>query len=150
MTRLFHEPLEEIVHSGDADEIGSFFRDMYRLLIDNPTIIGLTRNMVDKNKNDTDPTAWNAEVCNLPNGDNAVLLYMPIENKAISARIVGIILGEHGDGYYYCMLNKDRNIPSVVSSNRVMYGTDNIGEVQGSGALLKNSFLKCIQADYYR
>ena len=77
------------------------------------------------------------------------LLFMPIQNKDISARIVGIVFSENSDGYYYCMLNSDKNASSDVYRNKPMQGVHIIGNVNGVGFELMHRFLDCIVNDYY-
>ncbi len=68
-----------------------------------------------------------------------------INSEAFSARIIGVVLGNNGDQYYYCMLNKDENIPSEVRQNKAMLGIESIGSVSGRGFELMNSFVECIK-----
>ncbi len=103
---------------------------------------------VDMEKEDTDYQEWNADIFQLENGDNVALCYIPIQNDELSARIIGIILNENGDGYYYCMLNKDENEPSAVFRNGGFSGLSLAGEVKGSVFELMNDFLNCIQEDF--
>jgi len=63
--------------------------------------------------------------------------------------VFGIIIGSRGDGYYYCMLNKDANQHSEVIRNKAMAGIETIGTVNGLGFELMNSFLNCISRNYY-
>jgi hypothetical protein len=73
---------------------------------------------------------------------------MPIQNDILVARVVGIIFSSKGDGYYYCMLNKDENVPATVNRNKAMLGVEKIGEVKGVGFELMHNFLECISKDF--
>ncbi len=84
------------------------------------------------------------------NGDYAALLFMPIDNDIYAARIAGIIFSDSGDGYYYCMVNKDSETTSIVKRNLAMVGIKDIGEVKGFGFSLMKGFLGCIKTDFYQ
>ena len=131
-------------------EIHNLLINLYEMFLDNPQLVELAPSMVDRNKNDTNPLNWNTSVFNLGNGDFAVLLYIPVENDILAARIAGIIFSDCGDGYYYCMLNKDSETASVVKRNMALFMAEDVGEVKGFGFSLMNGFLDCIKADFYR
>ena len=99
-------------------------------------------------KEDTDYRQWNTDIFPLESGDFAALCYMPVSNNELEARIIGIILSEGGDGYYYCMLKKDENETSTVFRNRSIQGITVAGEVKGRGFDLMHAFLNCIQEDF--
>ena len=140
----------EAIHSeSDAMELLKLIMNLYEMFLDQPQLVELAPFMVDRNKNDTNPLTWNTSVFELGNGDFAALLYMPIENDILAARIAGIIFSDGGDGYYYCMLNKDSETASVVKRNMALFMTEDIGEVKGFGFSLMNGFLDCIKADFY-
>lgn len=126
------------------------FVNSYMLFLNNPKIVGFTPVMVNRENNDTKSETWNADVFKLQSGDFAALLFMPIQHETLTARIVGIIFGEQGDGYYYCMLNKDGDVFSDVMRNKGMLGIETVGEIKGVGFEMMNSFLNCITNDFYR
>ena len=63
--------------------------------------------------------------------------------------MIGIILSDSGDGYYYCMLSKDKEASSAVKRNKAMFGVSQVGEVKGRGFELMENFLTCIKEDFY-
>lgn len=141
--------IEYALKSGDLLRVQMLFINGYLKYLNDPRSMGGIPGIVDKEKNDTDPRGWNLSVKTLRNGDQAILLYMPIENARLSARIVGIVFGGRGDGYYYCMLNKDENMQSEVVRNKAMAGIETVGAVKGRGFELMESFVDCIRRDYY-
>ena len=77
------------------------------------------------------------------------MCFMPIDDQTYEARIIGIVLGQKGDGYYCCNLNKDENASSEVMRNKAIHGIEKAGEVKGRGFPLMNAFLSCIKQNYY-
>lgn len=148
--RKEREIFEHVARANNALTLQKLFADAYSLFLNNPEVVGLSHNMVNKNNNDTDTWTWNADIFSLNEEDHAILLFMPVQDTAFTARIVGIILSRKGDGYYYCMLNKDEKIPSDVNRNKAMSGIEKIGEVKGLGFELMNSFLNCMKDNFYR
>ena len=146
---------ECMVRSNDVMELRKFFINAYIAFLNNPGIVGLPREFVNEEKNDTDiknlVTTMNTDTFNFENGDAAALCYMPVQNDLLEARMIGVILGKNGDGYYYCMLNKDKNAVSPVKCNKAvtMEGIQQVGEVKGRGFELMNDFLSCIKNDFY-
>ena len=138
-----------VLRSNDAMALKQLFIKTYMLFMEHPEWIGLSPQMVNQNAVDTNPAEWNSDIFKLSDETYAALLYMPVCNNNVSARIVGIIFGDKGDGYYYCMLDKDESTPSTVCRNRAMLGINNIGEVKGRGFELMNSFLNIIRNDYF-
>ncbi len=137
-----------VLKSNDAPALLKLFIQSYSFFVEHPDSVGIIPQMINKENNDTDPMLWNADIYTLPNGDKAALLFMRIQHETLLARIVGIIFSDDGDGYYYCMLNKNNNIPSKVSRNMAMLGIKEIGEVKGLGPELRNSFLNCISNEF--
>ncbi|MGN0747349.1 MAG: hypothetical protein ACI4ML_11785 [Aristaeellaceae bacterium] len=148
-TRLQHDVFEKIVRSGNGPMLERFFMDAYILFWHNPSIVGMPKNFVIEGENDTNLKSWNFDIFPFQNGDVAVLCFIPIQNNSLEARIIGIILSEFGDGYYYCMLNKDKSAASTVIRNKAMHGISHVGEVKGRGFELMKSFLSCIKNDFY-
>lgn len=148
--RKEREIFEHVARANNALTLQKLFADAYSLFLNNPEVVGFSHNMVNKNNNDTDTWTWNADIFSLNEEDHAILLFMPVQDTAFTARIVGIILSRKGDGYYYCMLNKDEKIPSDVNRNKAMSGIEKIGEVKGLGFELMNSFLNCMKDNFYR
>lgn len=140
----------QAVETNDAFFLQTCFVKSYSLFLANPEVVGFTTTMVNKDNNDTDTRTWNADSVSLPEGDYAALLYMPIQHDTLAARIVGILFSDKGDGYYYCMLNKDEGVPSEVFRNKAILGIEKVGSVKGFGFELMDSFLDCIQHDYYQ
>ena len=145
ITRQNHDRFAQIVNSNDAIFLNNFFANAYVAFCDQPQIVGFTSSMVDVRQNDTNPGTWNADIVNISSGEKVALCFMPINNAKYSARIIGIVLGNSGDRYYYCMLNKDDNMFSDVIQNKAMFGIEKIGSVKGSGFELMNSFVECIK-----
>lgn len=148
ITRQNHERFAYVVNSNDAMALKSFFANSYVTFCNQPQIVGFTPSMVDVRKNDTNPGTWNADIVNLPSGEKAALCFMPINNEELTARIIGIVLGNGGDRYYYCMLNKDENMLLDVIQNKAMLGIEKIGSIRGLGFDLMNSFVECIKSNY--
>ena len=149
IVRQNHSRFEEIVRSENALQLHNFLVGAYVTFCDHPQIVGFAPTMVKKENNDTDPRLWNADLFHFENGDVAALCYMPIESDAYSARIAGIIIGSKGDGYYYCMLEKDKDACSKVIRNMARPGAfPTVGTVKGTGLELMHGFLECTKADY--
>lgn len=148
ISRQNREFFLEVLRSNNAMALKQLFAKSYMQFLQHPECVGFTSQMVNQNANDTNPAEWNADIFNLSNGTYAALLFMPVRNNSIAARIVGIIFGDKGDGYYYCMLNRNEKMPSSVYRNKAMLGISNIGEVKGLGFELMNSFLSIIKSDY--
>lgn len=148
ISRKFRDKFKTIVDSNNALQLNQFFSKAYLLFCSQPEIVGFTKNMVNTSLNDTELQEWNADIFKLENGDAAALCFMPIRNDTLDARVIGIILSDRGDGYYYCMLKKGENTASTVIRNKGIFGTSEIGQVAGRGFSLMNSFLNCIKADF--
>ena len=144
ITRQNHNRFAQIVDSFDAGALKNFFVNAYVTFINQPQIVGFNSSMVDASRNDTNPGMWNADIMTLSSGEKVALCFMPVNSDVYTARIIGIVLGNSGDRYYYCMLNKDENIPSDVIQNKAMLGIEKIGSVKGLGFELMNSFVECI------
>ncbi len=149
ISKKTREAFIEAVSTNDSGSLLKFFDYSYSVFLKNPACAGIPINWINASYNDTDPATWNADCFQLSGGDYAALLFMPIQDKSLSARIVGIIFSDKGDGYYYSMLNSDENKPSDVNRNMEFQGIHKVGEVKGSGFELMNSFLECIKTDYY-
>ncbi|MBE7018869.1 MAG: hypothetical protein E7413_03200 [Ruminococcaceae bacterium] len=144
ITRQNHDLFTNIVNSSDAGALMNFFANAYVTFINQPQIVGFTPSIVDKSRNDTNPGMWNADIMKLSSGEKIALCFMPVNNDVYEARIIGIVLGNDGDRYYYCMLNKDENTLSDVIQNKAMLGIEKIGFVKGRGFELMNNFIECI------
>ncbi len=145
ISRQNHAQFANIVHSNNAMALKSFFANAYVTFCNQPQIVGFSESMVDKKRNDTNPGTWNADIMSLPSGEKIALCFMPIANEMYTARIIGIVLGDSEDKYYYCMLNKDEKVPSDVIRNKAMLGTEKVGTVKGLGFELMHSFTECIK-----
>jgi len=145
ITRQRHNDFSNIVMSNNAATLKDFFAKAYIDFCNQPQLVGFSPDMVDKNKNDTNPAMWNADIVSLPSGEKVALCFMPINNNTYAARIIGVVLGNGEDRYYYCMLNKDENTFSEVIRNKAMQGVEKIGEVKRLGFELMNSFVECIK-----
>lgn len=148
IVRQCHEDFEKTILSEDAMALKVFFIKAYIAFCKNPQIVNFPPELVNANNNDTDPRVWNTDIFNLEDGSAAALCYMPVSQETIEARIIGIILGSKGDGYYYCMLNKDESMASEIKKNNAMRGIATIGTVNGRGFDLMHSFLDSIRSDY--
>ncbi|MBR5095293.1 MAG: hypothetical protein IK095_09365 [Oscillospiraceae bacterium] len=98
---------------------------------------------------DTDPRRWNSDIVSLRPGEPAALCYMPVEDGAHAAEIVGVVIGQRGDGSYFCALKQDESEPSPVMRNEDQRTVRKVGEVRGRGFELMNAFVTCIRNDYY-
>lgn len=114
----------------------------------NSRIAGLPSNTVNVSNDDTDPSRWNVSAYTLPNGDAVVLCFMPVSHDSIEARMIGIVFSEQKDGYYFCMVNKDKDAASEVKRNAALFGIQRIGEVKGRGFELAENFKECIYSDF--
>jgi hypothetical protein len=148
LSRQNREEFLNVLQSNNAMALQQLWRQTYSLFLEHPECVGFNSQMINKNMDDTNSTAWNADIFTLPNGDKVALLFMPIQNDILVARVVGIIFSSKGDGYYYCMLNKDENVPATVNRNKAMFGIEEIGEVKGVGFELMHNFLECISKDF--
>ena len=147
--RLYRNIFAPAVSDNDIRLLHSFFIKGYDMYLNDPSSVGGIPMMVNKENNDTNPMMWNLSVKKLENGDNVFLCYMPVQNEIHSARIFSIILGANGDGYYYCMLDKDETQESDVIRNKAREGVETVGAVSGRGFELMNSFVDCITKNYY-
>ena len=148
IARQNHDQLVFIVNSNDAMSLKSYFANAYVTFCNQPQIVGFSPSMIDVRRNDTNPGTWNADIVSLPSGEKVALCFMPINNEAHTARIIGIVLGNAGDKYYYCMLSKDEKVFSDVMQNKAMLGIEKVGSVKGLGFELMNSFVECIKNSY--
>lgn len=146
ISRLIREYYIDSCETNDVAGVHKHFINSYKLFLDNPEMIGISKALVNKDKSDTDPYMWNADIAHLSDGSHVALLYMPVQGGNITARLVGIIFGEKTDGYYYCMLNKEGS--SEVYRNKAFAGIEKIGEVSGSGLELMKAFQECISKEY--
>ena len=135
-----HDRFVGIVNSADVTSLKKFFVDAYFDFCDLSLIA-----MTGVGRTDTNPLTWNADIVNLPSGEKAALCFMPVNNEVFMARVVGVVLGDGGDRYYYCMVKKDSNEYSDVIQNNAMLGIEKIGSVKGVGIELMNSFVDCIK-----
>ena len=145
IVRQNRDVFEQIVRSNDALSLQQFFMEAYVLFCTSPEAVGFPSEMVDINNNDTDPRFWNADTFNLENGEAAALCYLSIQSDSLEARIVGIVLSDQGDRYYYCMLSKDEDVFSDVMQNKALDGIAKVGEVKGRGFELMYDFLGCME-----
>lgn len=145
IVRQNHDIFEHIVLAKNALDLKVFFTKAYMLFCDQPQIVGFSPAMVDSSKNDTDPRMWNTDIFQLESGDSIALCFMPVQHDTLLARIVGIVLSDKGDRYYYCMLSKDTDTFSDVIQNKARLGIEKVGEVKGLGFELMNSFVDVIK-----
>ena len=145
IVRQNHDIFEHIVLDKNALDLKVFFTKAYTLFCNQPQIVGFSPAMVDSSKNDTDPRMWNTDIFQLESGDSIALCFMPVQHDTLLARIVGIVLSDKGDRYYYCMLNKDTDTFSDVIQNKARLGIEKVGEVKGLGFELMNSFVDVIK-----
>ena len=149
ISRQQRENFEEIVRSGNSGILLKWFIDAYNLFCENPAIVNFPFSMATADKNDVCITEMNADIFALPNGSRAALCFMPIQSDVLDARIIGIILSDTGDRYYYCMLKKDEDALSDVFRNKALQGLEKIGKIKGRGFELMNSFLDSIKNDLF-
>lgn len=145
-----HEEFEQIVRSINAGGLKSFLTHSYNEFINNPESVGFTPALINKNNNDTAPEEWNTDIFKLKDGEYAVLLYMPIHNEVLAARLIGVVLTVKGDEHYYCFLNKDAQTSSAVFYRNGKNEIIKIGEVKGLGVELMHQFLGCIKNNFFR
>ncbi len=149
ITRMNHDVIEKCVRMNYPKGIYKLFTQSYQTYLSNPAAFGAIPQVVDGSRNDTDPTKWNIDIIQMANNDRAVLCFMPIRDEKLSARIVGIAVSDHGDAYYYCMLNKDETVESEVIRNKAMNGVERVGSVKGLGFKLMQDFIDCMKKDFY-
>ena len=150
IVRQQHSAFEQIVRKYDVTSVHRFFINAYLSFCSNPDAAGFIRaDALNTDRNDTDPRTWNTDIFDLQDGDVAALCFMPINDPNVEARLIGVVLGQRGDGYYYCNLNKSNDIPSDVMRNKALLGIEKAGEVSGRGFALMNAFLDCIRNNYY-
>ncbi len=150
IVRQQHSTFEQFVRAHDVMSVHKFLINSYLSFCNNPKDAGtFTPSAVNADNNDTDPLKWNTDIFDLQSGDVAALCFMPINDQIYEARIIGIVLGKNGDGYYYCNLNKNEGTCSDVMRNKAILGIAKTGEVTGRGFELMNAFLNCIINDYY-
>jgi len=150
IVRQQHSTFEQLVRNHDAMSVHMFFMNAYLSFCSDPSGAGfINASALNVDKNDTDPRSWNTDIFDLQSGDVVALCYMPISDPTFDARMIGIVLGQRGDGYYYCNLNKDNSIGSDVMRNKAILGIEKAGEVNGRGFELMEAFLNCISNNYY-
>ena len=147
LVRQNHDMFENIVHIRNVSSLQLFFVKAYTLFCNQPQVVGFTSAMVDQSKNDTDPRMWNADIIQVASGEVIALCFMPIQHETLLARIVGIVLSDKGDQYYYCMLNKNTATFSDVIHNKAIQGIEKVGEVRGTGYELMNDFVNVINSN---
>lgn len=149
-TRAHYDQFKSIVRANDALALWRFFMAAYGTYCNNPGSLGLTPAMVNPRNNDTNPANWNADTFTFPDGCAMGLCFMPIDNDKLEARIIGIVVNDNysRDGYYYCMLDKDKDLPSEVRRNNMMLGSEKVGEVKGRGFDLMDAFRDLIKENY--
>lgn len=150
VTRRYHDAFENSVRSNDVFKLHMLFAQAYQLYLSDPAALGEIPQLVDRTRNDTNPSMWNVDIVQMEHGDYAVLCFMPVQNDELIARVVGIAVSEQGDGYYYCMLNKDDAAESDVIRNNAMQGIERIGSVKGLGFELMQAFVECMKNDFYK
>lgn len=141
-----HESFEKCVRDNDVLKLHSLLTSTYLTFLTNPEIIGIPSSMINVENDDTNINMWNADIFLFEDGTAIAQGFIPVESDKLIGRIVGIIFSEHGNGFYYCMVNKDT--PSTVMRNRALYGARKAGEVKGLGIDLMEAFLNCIKQDY--
>lgn len=150
LSRSLRDMFLEALRSNNAFQLLNLFQQCYAFFLDHPEQAGAFPGTVKKVLNDTNPAAWNADIIPLLNGDLAALLFMPVQDISIDARIVGIVFSTRGDGYYYCMLPKGEASAAEVVRNKAMLGIETVGSVSGRGFELMDRFIACIKKDFYR
>jgi hypothetical protein len=150
MVRNVHSIFETIVRKKDVSLVHIFFTNAYLAFCEHPENAGFFNpNALNVDRNDTNPQTWNTDIIGLKGDDVVALCFMPVQDQTIEARIIGIVIGEKGDGYYYCNLKKDKSASSDVMRNKAQFGIKKAGEVQGRGFELMEAFTDCISNNYY-
>ena len=150
IVRQQHSAFEKIVRARDVMSVHRFFINAYLSFCSDPAAAGfVSAKALNTDKSDTDPRRWNTDVFGLRGDDVAALCYLPISDPDFDARIIGVVLGQNGDGYYYCNLSKSTAVSSDVMRNKALLGIEKAGEVNGRGFELMNAFLNCIRSNYY-
>lgn len=143
LSRLYRDHFLKALQASDDRKLFDLFRATFSLFLDQPELVGFTEAMINKRNEDTDPTKWNVSCSSTPGGDSIALCCMPIQNKALSARLVGIIFSDSGDRYYFCMLNKGGTVPSEIKQKD---GSPvKVGIIEGADPEPANHFLNCIR-----
>ena len=147
LSRLYRDHFLKALQASDDRKLFNLFRALYSLFLDQPEIAGFTEAMINKKNEDTDPLKWVVSCASVPGGSVA-LCRMPIQNKLLSARLVGIIFSDSGDGYYSCMLNKNGSVPSEIIRNNGSLPSANAGAVTGTDSEVMSRFLDCIRKQW--
>ena len=145
LSHLYRDHFIKALQAPDDRKLFDLFRATYSLFMDQPEVVGLKQEMINRKNEDTDPTKWQVSRAATENGDPVTLCRMPIQNKTLSDRLTGIVFRDSGDEYYFCMLNKDEQIPSEVMRNTGSLPMEKAGTIQGTDAEAINRFLECIK-----
>ena len=150
ISRSLRDMFLEALRSNNAFKLLNLFQQCYAFFLDHPEQAGAFPGTVNKGLNDTNPAVWNADIIPLLNGDLAALLFIPVQDGSIDARIVGIVFSDRGDGYYYCMLPKGESGAADVVRNKAIMGIETVGIVSRRGFELMDRFIACIRKNFYQ
>lgn len=145
LSRQYRDHFLRALQASDDGKLFELFRATFTLFIDQPETAGLTEIQFNKKSEDTDPMKWNVSSGSMPNGDPIALCCIPVQNRTLSARMIGIVFSDSGDKYYSCMLNRDGNTPSDILCGRESMPSVNAGTIEGTDAEPMNCFLNCIK-----
>lgn len=143
-----HEAFEECVRAGDVMKLRGLLELSYVVFLTKLQAVDVSSDKLNIKWGDTNPDTWKVDTFQFSDGMSIAQCFMPIENSTLEARLIGVVFSEHGDGFYYCMLNKDENAASEVKRNRALFGSKVAGEVKGRGLDLMVAFRDCIRNDY--
>ena len=147
LSRQYRDHFLRALEASDSRKLFDLFRATFSLFLDQPETVGLTETAINKRNEDTDPTKWHVSGASLTDGSRAALCRMPIQNRLVSARLIGIVFSDSGDRYYYSMLNKDAAVPSEIMRCREDLTPEKAGIIEGTEPEPMNRFLDCIKGD---
>ena len=147
LVRRYRDHFLNAVKAADDRKLFDLFRETYSLMIDQPELVGLTDEMFNKKSQDTDPLKWKASCAATPDGDAIALCCMPVQNRTLSARFVGIVFSDAGDRYYSCMLNRDTARPSAIMRTADDLLPEETGTISGPEPEAAVGFLRCIKGE---
>ncbi len=144
LSHLYRDHFMKALRTSDSRKLSELFRATYTLFLDQPEVVGITHEMINRKNEDTDPVKWEVRCAAMPDGTPAALCCIPVQSKTVFARLTGIVFSDSGDEYYFCMMGKDEKTPSEVMRNN---GTMPVktGEIRGTDPEIMDRFLECIR-----
>ena len=144
LSRQYRDHFLKALQSSDDRKLFELFRATFTLFMDQPESAGIQETAFNKKNEDTDPLTWIVSSSSAPDGAVA-LCRMPVKSKTLSERLAGIVFRDAGDRYYYCMLNKDRNMPSEILRYEGSVPPVQAGVISGDDPEAADTFLRCVR-----